>query len=65
MKIIVNGNPVNSVATNLADLLIELGVGDDKVATAVNEQFVPVPLRYTQNIAENDRIEIVSPRQGG
>lgn len=65
MKIIVNGETVETAATTLAGVLAELGKTDAKVATSLNEVFVPKTLRDTQNIAEGDRIEIVAPRQGG
>ena len=61
----VNGAQLLSSATNLADLLSELGYGDNKVATAVNGDFVPERLRAGRNLAEGDQIEIVAPRQGG
>ena len=65
MKIIVNGNTIDSNATTLAALLEHLGKGEAKVATAVNEGFVPVGLRNQTNLNEGDRVEIVAPRQGG
>ncbi len=65
MKITVNGTAQNTCATTLSDLLIELGYGQAKVATAVNEGFVPAMLRPQQRLDEGDRIEIVAPRQGG
>lgn len=63
--IIVNGNPVTTGASTLADLLIELGYGDRKVATAINGDFVPEAVRETTGLVPNARIEIVAPRQGG
>ena len=39
--------------------------GNDKIATAVNEAFVPASLRDQTNLADGDRVEIVAPRQGG
>lgn len=65
MKIIVNGTAIDSDATSLANLLEELGKGEAKVATAVNEGFVPVGLRDQTTLSEGDRVEIVAPRQGG
>lgn len=65
MKLVVNGEVVRSAAETLADLLIELGKGEAKVATAVNEDFVPAGLRATHPLNDGDRIEIVAPRQGG
>ena len=65
MKLVVNGEAVDSTATNLADLLAGLGKAQAKVATAVNEKFVPASLRAAQALNEGDRVEIVAPRQGG
>lgn len=65
MKIIVNGAAHNTEATTLADLLDELGHGNAKIATAVNEAFVPAALREKQTLNMGDRVEIVAPRQGG
>ncbi|MES0864932.1 sulfur carrier protein ThiS [Ruegeria sp. SCPT10] len=65
MKIIVNGEAVHTASPTLAALLAELGKGDAKVATSLNEAFVPKAMRDTQALADGDRIEIVAPRQGG
>ncbi|MAN98797.1 sulfur carrier protein ThiS [uncultured Roseovarius sp.] len=65
MKITVNGIPRDSTAATLDALLVELGYGGAKVATAVNESFVPAAIRPEQRLNEGDRIEIVAPRQGG
>ena len=65
MKIIVNGEPFESDATTLASLLDDLGKGAAKVATSVNEAFVPKTLRAGHVLQNGDRIEIVAPRQGG
>jgi sulfur carrier protein len=65
MKIIVNGKPVAATGATLADLLDQLGQAHAKVATAVNEAFVPVTARARQSLRPGDRVEIVAPRQGG
>ncbi|MFU8776597.1 MAG: sulfur carrier protein ThiS [Roseovarius sp.] len=65
MKITVNGTAQDSAATTLDALLTELGYGGAKVATAVNESFIPAAIRPKQRLNEGDRIEIVAPRQGG
>ena len=65
MKIIVNGAPVQTGAATLAALLAEQGKAQAKVATAVNETFVPATARETHALSEGDRVEIVAPRQGG
>lgn len=65
MKIIVNGEATETASTTLMELLAELGKGDAKVATSLNEAFVPKALRETQALSDGDRVEIVAPRQGG
>jgi sulfur carrier protein len=65
MKITVNGTAQETAAPTLDALLQELGYGAAKVATAVNEDFVPAALRREQRLNDGDRVEIVAPRQGG
>ena len=65
ITVIVNGERLSSSATTLAGLLCEAGYGEGKVATARNGDFVPERMRAATAIADGDRIEIVSPRQGG
>ena len=65
LRISLNGQLRTTEAATLADLLIEAGFGDAKVATAVNGEFVPQRARDTRRLAAGDQIEIVSPRQGG
>lgn len=64
MKLIVNGEAQEVVAETLAEALDVLGYGEAKVATAVNEDFVPAGLRAGHALNDGDRIEIVAPRQG-
>lgn len=65
MKITINGTKTEVQATTLADLLVELGHGSAKLATAVNEDFVPAAARADTVLDPGDRVEIVAPRQGG
>lgn len=65
MKIIVNGDGREVEAVRLDAVLEELGYGTEKVATAVNETFVPKTLRGEIALEAGDRLEIVAPRQGG
>lgn len=69
LEIVVNGRPVVTTASTLA-VLVERQMAADapagvKVATAVNGHFVAAALRATTLLQPGDRIEIVSPRQGG
>ena len=63
--LVVNGETFDGDVTTLADLLGELGYGDQRVATAVNGDFVPGDDRGTYELRDGDNIEIVAPRQGG
>ena len=65
MRITVNGEAADTRSQTLAGLLAELGKGEARVATAVNETFVPATLRETCVLSDGDRVEIVAPRQGG
>lgn len=65
MKIIVNGEPIETAASSLAELLDQLGYGDTVVATAVNGSFAPVAKRPGIALDEGDKVEILAPMQGG
>ncbi|MSU88793.1 sulfur carrier protein ThiS [Rhodobacteraceae bacterium 2CG4] len=65
MKIKLNGEPTEVSAAALPEVLAELGYGDAKIATALNETFVPVAARVGITLSEGDRLEVVTPRQGG
>ena len=65
MQIIVNGEATELTAATLAEAVAQLDLGDAKVATALNGDFVPARLRAITDIREGDRIEIVAPMQGG
>ncbi len=65
LQIVLNGEARETRARTLAELCAELGHGDGRIATAVNGDFVPASRRAETRLAAGDRIEIVSPRQGG
>ena len=65
MRIQVNGRPREVSATTLDALLRELGYEDQKVGTALNQEFVRDRDRQNTPIQEGDAVEIVTPRQGG
>ena len=64
MKIVINGEMAEAEAETLAALLQERGFSS-RVATAVNEAFVPTAQRESHRLREGDRVEIVAPMQGG
>jgi len=61
----VNGTPIRAAAATLTALVAEQGFAGVKVATALNGTFVPERLRTETPLADGDRIEILSVRQGG
>lgn len=65
MDVVVNGTTVETAAQSLLDLIQEQNLGGSRIATAVNGNFIPEPRRATTPLRAGDRIEIVSPRQGG
>ncbi len=65
MRITLNGAPRDVSATGLVEILEELGYAEKKVATAVNEDFVPACDRMGLTLTEGDRLEVVAPMQGG
>ncbi|WP_171097477.1 sulfur carrier protein ThiS [Ruegeria sp. HKCCD7255] len=64
MKIVLNGEAREVQAETLSDLLDECGYSG-RVATAVNEDFVPSSLRIALKLVDGDRVEVVAPMQGG
>ena len=65
VRVVVNGEVREVGAATLAALLDELGYGGQKVATALNGDFVPERARQEVRLAPDDEVEVVSPRQGG
>ena len=65
LRLVVNGEARESRARTLLALLDEQGYGGQKVATAINGEFVAEKTRAATALADGDQIEIVAPRQGG
>lgn len=65
MNIQVNGQWRELRAADLAAALDELGFTEAAIATAVNGEFVPAAARAAATLAEGDRLEVLSPMQGG
>ena len=65
MRILVNGASCEVSARTLAAALAELGYAEQRVATALDGDFVAASHRLTREIYPGCRIEIVSPMQGG
>ena len=65
MNIIVNGENRNIINVNLTLALDELGYKEIKLATALNGEFVSVQVRDNTSLKEGDKLEVLSPQQGG
>ncbi len=65
IEIHINGEPHRGMAMTLAALIDEIGYKGERVATAVNGDFVPSSQRGNHRLQDGDRVEIVAPRQGG
>jgi sulfur carrier protein len=65
LNIVLNGEELATSARSVADLVERHALAGMKVATALNGSFVPEAQRATTALKPGDRIEIVSPRQGG
>ncbi len=64
-RIVVNGRPEETRAPTLQALLAEREIDSPFVGTAVNGELVRRTERSARPIAEGDRIEILTPMQGG
>jgi sulfur carrier protein len=65
MNLIVNGEAQVLNTTTLADLLLALEYEGEWLATAINGDLVHREDRADARLADGDRIEILSPMQGG
>lgn len=65
MRLIVNGEPQDIAATTLSELLTLMEYEGDWLATAVNGELVHREDRLAHSLNENDRIEVLTPMQGG
>lgn len=63
--LMINGSPVAARARRLDMLLSEFSYEGDWLATAVNGELVRREERAVCALKEGDRIEILSPMQGG
>ena len=65
MVLIVNGEPQEVEAPNVADLLHALGYEGGFFAVAVNQEVVRRNAWAKARLSEGDTVEILTPRQGG
>lgn len=65
MNIILNGTRRSITSTTVADVLVEIELGQAHVATALNGNFLPASQRASTTLNEGDTLEVLSPMQGG
>ncbi|MGQ7847235.1 sulfur carrier protein ThiS [Granulosicoccus sp. 3-233] len=65
MKIRINGEQQQVESCTLHDLLEHLGHGANSVATAVNQEFVPIGKRSKFELSDDDAVDIIAPMSGG
>lgn len=65
MRLIINGEAQTIEAATLSQLLVLLDYENDWLATAVNGELVHREDRNDHALNDNDRIEILTPMQGG
>lgn len=64
-QVIINGESKTVNAKNIVELLNAFDYQSEKVAVAINGEFVPRSNYESQNLNENDSIEVLSAVQGG
>ncbi len=65
-RLSLNNEPVQIDAnTLLSDALVAWGYGNDKVAVAINGEFVPRAQYPQQQLRDGDQVDVVSPVGGG
>ncbi|MCZ4272387.1 sulfur carrier protein ThiS [Maritalea porphyrae] len=65
MKIIINGQPLEVEAKRLDQAMTELGFAEQRVATALNGEFVPQRDWPKTALSAGDALEVLAPMQGG
>jgi sulfur carrier protein len=65
MRVTVNGEKVEIAAARVSELLRELDYEGTHLAIAVNQRLVPRSHWAETTLSGGDRIEILTPRQGG
>ncbi|MGV1792763.1 sulfur carrier protein ThiS [Rhizobium lusitanum] len=65
MRLIINGEAQIVEAATLSQLLAALDYEGEWLATAINGELIHREERDDHRLADNDRIEILTPMQGG
>jgi len=66
MQIYINGDPETCAdAITVSELLVQLEMGDKRLAIELNGEIVPRSAHVKQKLSESDRVEIVHAIGGG
>ncbi|MBU5653537.1 sulfur carrier protein ThiS [Corynebacterium sp. UMB6689] len=65
MILILNGQPTDTSATTITELLDEQNIAADGTAVAVSEQVVPRSQWESTSLTEGAAVEILTAVQGG
>lgn len=65
IRITLNGEPLQTEAATLAQLVEQLGEAPQALATAVNGEFVARATRATQPLTDGDAVFTFTPITGG
>ena len=65
MRLIVNGKPMETDATRVAELVKALGLTGQAVAVEVNREVVPKRRHGEAELSEGDTVELVTLVGGG
>ncbi|WP_370981362.1 sulfur carrier protein ThiS [Agaribacterium sp. ZY112] len=65
MNIILNDQQQELSSSALSELISTAVTGDAPFAIAINEQFIPRSEYNNTELKDGDRVEILSPMQGG
>lgn len=65
MKLYVNAKVREVTECTIAGALSELGLTNPAIATALNGEFVPKEQRSVTHVHDGDRLEVLTPMQGG
>lgn len=61
----INGAELSVASSELSKIIEEFGPAGDAFAIAINDKFVPKANYESTRLAHGDRLEILSPMQGG
>lgn len=64
-QVTVNGQITDLVETNLAKFVAAKQTQDSRFAVAVNEEFIPKANYQNVELKDGDKVELVTPMQGG